>query len=98
MSKNINPIANSLIGMGIKPGQRVALMGRNSIEYSQMYCGIVTAGACAVVLSIMINGPTLKLMLKDSQARVLFMAEEFKDLLIPLENERGLLMGGQDQP
>ncbi len=94
MTGNVNRIANSLMRLGIRSGDRVAIMGRNSIEYSQLYCGIVTAGASAVPLSTMINGQTLRLMLEDSQARAIFITEEFIDLLVPFQHELDTIPGG----
>ncbi len=93
MTATINTIANALVDMTIKPGDRVAIMGRNSIEYSQLYCGVIAAGACAVPLSTMINSNTLKLMLEDPDVKAFFIAEEFKELFLPIEKDFAQLKG-----
>ena len=44
-------IALGLAEAGLKPGQRVALMGQNSIEYVASFFGILKAGGAVVPFS-----------------------------------------------
>jgi long-chain acyl-CoA synthetase len=44
-------IASELVALGIQPGQRVALMGQNSIEYIAAFFGILKAGGVVVPFS-----------------------------------------------
>jgi len=93
MVSDINRIANALINMGINPGERVAILGRNSIEYSNLYCGIVTAGGCAVPFSTMLNSESLKSLIIDSEVRAIILTNEFRSLFEPIRNDVPQLEG-----
>lgn len=69
-------MANGLIALGVQPGDRVAMLSRNSMAYSEMFIATLIAGACAVPLQSMITDESLKLMLVDSGAKVLVMSED----------------------
>ncbi|MDP2606766.1 MAG: AMP-binding protein, partial [Deltaproteobacteria bacterium] len=51
LNTRCNGIALELVALGIQPGQRVALMGQNSIEYIAAFFGILKAGGVVVPFS-----------------------------------------------
>ena len=59
-------MANGLIALGIAPGDRVAMLSRNSMSYSEIFAATLVIGACAVPLQSMITDQSLDLMLRDS--------------------------------
>jgi long-chain acyl-CoA synthetase len=77
MIERIYRMANGLVALGVKPGDRVAMLSRNSMAYSEMFAATLLAGATAVPLQSMITADTLRLMLRDSAARVLVLSTEF---------------------
>jgi len=79
----IHRVANALIDLGIAKGDRVAMLGRNSIEYQEAFLGTLLAGGCAVPLPTMASSDALKLMLEDSDSKVLFVAEGYRDSVEP---------------
>jgi crotonobetaine/carnitine-CoA ligase len=58
--------ANGLLRLGVRPGERVALMASNSPEFLWLYFGILFIGAEAVPLNRWQRGPALEHMLADS--------------------------------
>jgi len=76
----ISQMANGLIALGVKPGDRVAMLSRNSMAYSEFFAATLVAGACAVPLQSMITDQTLELMLRDSGAKILVISEEFASM------------------
>ena len=48
-------IANALHARGVRPGDRVALLSRNSVEYAQAIFGVARAGAVLVPVNFMLN-------------------------------------------
>jgi acyl-CoA synthetase (AMP-forming)/AMP-acid ligase II len=90
-----NRIANALLRMGIEKGDRVAVLSRNSIEYSELFLGILAAGGCAVPLPTMASSEALELMMKDSRSRVLVVSAAYRDLVQPfVGNLETLAPGG----
>lgn len=50
-SQESNRVATALIGMGVRPGDRVAMCAPNSYRWLSLYFGVLKAGAVAVTLS-----------------------------------------------
>ena len=91
----IYQMANGLIELGIQRGDRVALLSRNSMAYSELFAAILISGGCAVPLQSMISDHSLNLMLKDSSAKVLIVAKELSAMAEPfLQEQSQLLVGG----
>lgn len=88
-----NRLANLLIGRGIEPGDRVALLTDNGIEYIVGLFGILKAGACVVALSNANKPRTNSKLLEDSGAvalitRALTVRRDLPDLIAGLKNLR----------
>lgn len=96
MAAHMNRTANALSALGVGRGERVALLSRNSIEYSESFLGVLAAGACAVPLPTMVKPEAVELMLRDSGARVLMVSAGCRELVDPfLDGFEGLLSGGR---
>ncbi|MGH2450659.1 MAG: long-chain-fatty-acid--CoA ligase [Candidatus Limnocylindria bacterium] len=76
-------LANGLRGIGVRRGDRVALLGRNSVEWVVTYFAAAKAGAILVPVSYWSKGHELRHLLSDSSARVLVVEAEFADVVRP---------------
>ena len=76
-----NRVATALIGLGVNPGQHVALCAPNSYEWLAFYFGTLKAGAVAVTISNALNRAELAPLLADARPKVLFTSEEKLDAL-----------------
>lgn len=72
-----NRVANVLVGMGVKKGDKVIHLMRNSIEWLVSYFGIVRTGAWVVPLSFRFTGKDIKYCADIAEARVMIFTEEF---------------------
>lgn len=70
-----NRFAGVLTGLGIKPGQVVALLLPNSPAFVACYFGVLKTGAIVAPLNITSPGPELAHFLNDSQATLLVTQE-----------------------
>lgn len=70
-------IAVFLLELGICPGDRVALLLDNSIDYIMALFGTLRAGAVEVSLNTELRSDDLKLLLLDCEAKVLFAGEKY---------------------
>ena len=61
-----------LLDLGLRPGDRVAIVSFNSIPFTELYCGVPMAGFVQVPLNFRWAEPELAYALEDSGARVLF--------------------------
>jgi long-chain acyl-CoA synthetase len=61
-----------VVGLGIEPGERVAILSFNSIAFAELYCAVPMSGRVQVPLNFRWADPELAYALQDSGARVLF--------------------------
>ena len=69
--------ANSLTGLGVEPGDKVALMLPNVSQFAIAYYGILSLGAIVVPLNVLLKGPEVAYHLGDSDAVALVAWEDF---------------------
>jgi crotonobetaine/carnitine-CoA ligase len=73
--------AGTLAAAGIRPGDRVALMCSNRVEYIESFLGCAWLGAIAVPINIASRGPQLQHILNNSGARLLIIEAELLSAL-----------------
>ena len=67
LDKLSNGLAKNLVGLGIQPGDRVALLLENSPDFTVCYFGIIKAGAIAIPLDTKYKILELKAVFDDCQ-------------------------------
>jgi long-chain acyl-CoA synthetase len=72
----IEAIARWLHKEGIKRGDRVAVTGKNAPEWAIAYLGILFAGAVVVPIDYQLKTEEIDLLIKTSEAKILFVDEE----------------------
>jgi acyl-CoA synthetase (AMP-forming)/AMP-acid ligase II len=77
-----NYYAKSLQDKGYRPGDRIAVIGLNSIGYVAAYLGILKLGAVAVLINVKLPNTQLEYVLKDSEVSLVI-----TDPKIPLDEE-----------
>jgi long-chain acyl-CoA synthetase len=80
-NKESNRIATALIGMGVQPGDHVALCAPNAYPWLAFYFGVLKAGAVAITLSSLLKKDELIPIMEDAQPKVVFAGEEQSDAL-----------------
>ena len=97
-----NNLAHSLRGLGVKKGDRVAVLMPNSWEFAVAYYGIIRIGAIAVLLNWRCAAPELEYMLNDSGATYLLMSSEYWGTIENIRNTlpdlKGIYMRGEPIP
>ena len=84
LNSRCNQVANSLIDVGIEPGDRVALLLMNSAEFMEAYFAIAKIGGIVVPLNWRLVADELEFILKDSGSTTLIFGEEFIDMVTDL--------------
>lgn len=91
-----NRIANGLRALGVKPGDRVALIMHNSIPMVEAMFAIARAGAVIVPLNLTVPPPAMGAMLRDSGTSAVFVDAALADSVQPaLAGLDGLVAGGR---
>lgn len=84
---NTNKVANALIGMGLKPGDRISYLGKNSDWYFELLVGGAKAGLVMVSVNWRLAPPEVAYILKDSASKVVFAGPEFGALAAKAREE-----------
>ncbi|MEM4657981.1 MAG: AMP-binding protein, partial [Candidatus Methanosuratincola sp.] len=79
-----NRVANSLSSLGVKKGDKVAVLLPNSADYVLIWFGILKLGAIMVPVNTAYKMDFLEYIIHSSDAKVLFIAEEYMDRLPPI--------------
>jgi len=74
-----NRIASALVDRGIKKGDKVIHLMRNSINWLEVYFGIIRTGAWVVPLSFRFTGREIKYCADIAEAKVMILGEEFAE-------------------
>lgn len=80
LARHARLIAGGLANLGLKPGERVAILSRNCGEYSEIFMGVVSGGYCAVTLPTMASAETLGVLLGDCRPAAIFISKEYEEL------------------
>jgi long-chain acyl-CoA synthetase len=72
-----NKIANGLVGLGVRPGDKVALMLPNTPHFVICYYAILKVGATVVPLNVLFKRHEVAYHLEDSDAVALIVWEGF---------------------
>jgi len=77
--RQIEALARWLHGEGVNKGDRVAVTGKNSPEWAVAYLGILFAGAVVVPVDYQLKTEEIDLLIKTSEAKIIFVDEEKHD-------------------
>ncbi|MBQ7151291.1 MAG: acyl--CoA ligase [Synergistaceae bacterium] len=72
-----NRVANLLISRGVKPGQKVAILLMNCLEWLPIYFGILKTGAVAVPLNFRYSSSEIEYCVRLADVDILFFGPEF---------------------
>jgi acyl-CoA synthetase (AMP-forming)/AMP-acid ligase II len=83
--RHTNQVANGLIALGVKPGDRITYLGKNSDLYFEALFGATKAGAVMAPINWRLAPPEVRYIIGDAAAKALFVGPEF------IDQARGLL-------
>jgi long-chain acyl-CoA synthetase len=86
----VNRFANALLGLGVKKGDRVALMLPNIPQMVISYYGTLRTGAVAVATNPLYHAHELEVQLKDSGAETLVAVDMFYPVISPVLSRTGV--------
>ena len=82
-----NRIANALVAKGLAPGERIALLSKNSIEHALWYYACSKCGVVPVPLNYRLAPPEWSYIVNDAGARLLFAQDALAQALAPVRAE-----------
>ena len=98
-AKRVARLAGALLSLGLKPGERVAIVSKNSPDYLEALYAIWHAGLAAVPANAKLHGAELGYILEHSGARVCLASADIEGALAahaPQSLERLIVIGGKE--
>jgi long-chain acyl-CoA synthetase len=86
-SDRVSRIAGALFALGVRPGDRVAILALNSDRYFELMYAIPWIGAVMVPINTRLAAPEIEYILSDSGAVALFIDTAMSHHLTPLEDK-----------
>jgi long-chain acyl-CoA synthetase len=87
VNRRMNAFIRALYGLGLKKGDRVAVLLYNGTEICELLYGLPKGGFAIVPLNYRLVGRELKYMLNDSEANTILYQQDFTDTLNEIKPE-----------
>ncbi|AUW58925.1 acyl-CoA synthetase [Sphingobium sp. SCG-1] len=94
LDRHASQVANGLIASGLKPGDRIAYLGKNSDRYFEYWIGAAKAGLVLVPINWRLAAPEVAYILEDSRPGLILVDPEFE--IDASSNGRNTVLTAQD--
>ncbi|MGC1504086.1 MAG: benzoate-CoA ligase family protein [Sulfitobacter sp.] len=83
MAQGAGQVAGALLGAGIRPEERAAVLVLDQIEFPQIFWGALKCGVVPVPLNTLLATPVYDVILRDCRAAILFVSAPLWDVVAP---------------
>jgi fatty-acyl-CoA synthase len=83
----VNRLANALVGAGLQPGDRMAMLSKNSIEYVVMYFAASKAGVVPVPVNYRLAADAWTYIMNDAQAKLVMASAAYVEAVNGIRGE-----------
>ena len=96
-------LANALLGLGLRKGDRVAVLAYNRVEWMEIYVALAKAGLVTVPLNFRLVGPEIKYIAEHCEARAFIAEDELIDRVegirgeVAIPHDRWIRIGDSEQ-
>jgi long-chain acyl-CoA synthetase len=88
VNQRVNSLINALADMGVRKGDRVAMLSYNCSQYFEVF-NTAKAGMICVPLNYRAVGRELVYLINNSESNTLILEKEFVNTIIPIRHELG---------
>jgi acyl-CoA synthetase (AMP-forming)/AMP-acid ligase II len=80
-------LANGLLGLGLRKGDRVAVLAYNSVEWLEIYAAVAKAGLVVVPVNFRLLGAEIRYIVGDAGARAMIVQDGLIDAVADIRAE-----------
>ena len=84
--ERVNRLANGLLAHGCRPGDHVAILAYNSIEYYEILYALAKAGMVAVPINFRLVGDEIRFIADNADAKFFIYEAPFREAIAPLRS------------
>src|SRR5271166_2208015 len=81
-------LANSLVGLGLERGDRIAVLAYNCLEWMEIYAAVAKAGLMVVPINFRLIGSEVQYIVENSEAKALIVQDDLLDRVETIRAER----------
>jgi len=81
LDQRVNRLANSMLRLGLRKGDRIAVLAQNSNQYVEAYLGSARIGVVTIPLNARLKGGELTYIINNGEAKALLIGPEFLELI-----------------
>ena len=74
-------LANALLGLGLRKGDRIAILAYNCVEWMEIYAGTANAGLVMVPINFRLVGPEIQFIVENSEAQAIIVQDDLVEYL-----------------
>ena len=92
-------LANALLGLGIRTGERIAVLAYNRLEWAEIYTAVAKAGIVAVPVNFRLTAGEVHYILEDCEVAAILVEDALTDVIdevrdaLTLAEDRFVLIG-----
>ena len=83
LAENVNRCGNALLGLGLRPGQRMLTLVADCPEFFYLFWGAIKAGIIPVPINVILRAADYRIILEDSGCSAVIFSPEFSGELLP---------------
>ena len=97
-------LANALLGLGLKKGDRVAVLAYNCVEWAEIYAATAKAGLIAVPINFRLIAREAAYVIENSESTALIVQDELRDVIeeiratLPIREQNYIHFGAAKAP
>jgi fatty-acyl-CoA synthase len=97
-------LANALLGLGLRKGDRFAVLAFNCVEWMEIYAAAAKAGLVVVPINFRLAGPEIRFIVENCGARALIVQDDLIGPIeairndIPVDPDKFIHFGGESAP
>ena len=80
----VDRLAHGLLQLDVAKGDRIAILGKNTLEYFVLYGAIAAVGAIALPINWRLSANEVAFTINDCKAKILFADQEYHDLVLQI--------------
>jgi benzoate-CoA ligase len=84
LAERVNRCANALVGLGLRPEERVLLCHLDTIDFPSVFLGAIKAGIVPIAANTLLTTNDYDYMLRDSRARALIVSAQLVPSFAPI--------------
>ncbi|MBV9655521.1 MAG: AMP-binding protein [Acetobacteraceae bacterium] len=80
-------LANALLGIGLRKGDRFAVLAYNTLEWAELYMAASKAGLIALPINFRLVGPEVKFIVENARAAAIIVQDELAGVVEEIRRE-----------